>query len=394
MTRKRKPALAFVPASWDSQAVKIFGPYSPTTGRNRWRVQLYCDGTKAKKSVTFATKTEAQEFIAALRLEIEGGERITVRQGIDEFIGHKQASVTALSASQIAKRLISFLPVDTAICSITPQIAEEIYEQQTKRIGRYGAIKAATHQAALRTTKEFFTFLVRKGLSKSNPFANVEPMGRVNCGKPQPSETQAKRLDDALFTAARQGDEGALALLVQLYLGLRSSEVLKLEVGAVEREGRKVTVVRGKTRNAKRSLELYPDVAVLLWKLCEGRNAAERVFARHLADCPKPDYMYKRLKKQCAAAGIPFFCPHSLRGLHSSLAVVSGATSHEVARSLGHANFSTTARHYLDPSALDNARGKAFASVMRGDENSQDMGNFVSSLTQAQRQALLTALTR
>lgn len=393
MPRKLKPSLAFIPDTWDSQTVKIFGPYAPNPGRNRWRVQLY-DATGAKKSVTFPNRTEAEEFIAALRLEIDGA-RITIREGIDEFIAHKRPSVTALSASQIAKRLIAFLPGDAVIRGITPVMAEEIYERQTRRIGKFGQIKAATHQAGLRTTKEFFAFLVRKGLSKGNPFADVEPIGRVNCGKPQPTETEAKRLDDVLFQGARGGDEGALALLVQLYLGLRSSEVLKLEVGAVEREGRKVTVVRGKTRNAKRSLELYPDVAALLWKLCEGRNQAERVFARHLSSCPKPDYMYKRLKRFCAAAGIRSFCPHSLRGLHSSLAVVSGATSHEVAKSLGHANFSTTARHYLNPSALDNARGKAFASVMRGEDNPQtDIGNFVSSLTPTQREALLAALTK
>jgi integrase len=63
-----------------------------------------------------------------------------------------------------------------------------------------------------------------------------------------------------------------LALLVQIYLGLRPGEVLGLQVEAIERQGTKVSIARGKTKNAKRSLELYPDVAVLLWKHCAGTS--------------------------------------------------------------------------------------------------------------------------
>ncbi len=58
----------------------------------------------------------------------------------------------------------------------------------------------------------------------------------------------------------------------------------------------------------------------------------------------------------CQQAELPVVCPHSLRGLHSSLAVQAGASSSYVARALGHGSDEVTKRHYISESALDGAR--------------------------------------
>ena len=384
-----------LPAGWDNEKVQIYGPYPPDKGRKRWRVQIRCEITRSKKSVTFATEAEARQFIPALRGEIDSP--LSTHAAIDLFVEHKSLAVNPASAKSISRRLYAFLP-DVPVRSIGESTAESIYDAFTRVEGRFGKIKPATHHAALKVAKELFSFLVRKRLVRANPFSSVQPIGRPNCGKPQPNETEAKKLDAVLFSAAKAQDEGALALLVQLYLGLRSSEVLKLEVGAVEREGQKVSVVRGKTRNARRSLDLHPDVAELLWRICKGRPASERVFATHLGTAPKTDYLYKRLQKFCALAGIKTYCPHSLRGLHSSLALVAGATSHDVAKSLGHASFSTTARHYADPSAIANAKTKRVAAALRASPptarptDTPAFHDLVADLTQEQKKALLRAL--
>ena len=147
-------------------------------------------------------------------------------------------------------------------------------------------------------------FLRRRAFSSPSPsrfipahFENVDPIGRVHVGKEQPRETDAKRLDSVLMEAAKGGDEEALALLVQIYLGLRPGEVLSLQVDAIERQGTKVSITRGKTTNAKRSLELFADVAVLLWRHCQGRPGEQRVFAAALPQKPATNWMYKRLHR-------------------------------------------------------------------------------------------------
>ena len=48
----------------------------------------------------------------------------------------------------------------------------------------------------------------------------------------------------------------------------------------------KVSIARGKSKNAKRSLELFADVAVLLWRHCQGRPGEQRVFAAALQSFP------------------------------------------------------------------------------------------------------------
>jgi len=375
----------------DYTAVQIFGPYPPTPPRTRWRVQIYDPLTKTKRSVTLATREEAELLIPQLREEIARATPLSCHEAIKQFVAYKETYVQPLSAKMIGERLLWFLP-DMPLAHINESKAQQIYVAHTKRTGKFGPIKPATHQARLRTTKEFFKWLVKKGLARSNPFAAVEPIGRANAGKVQPTETDAQKLDAVLFEGARAGEEGALALLVQLYLGLRSSEVMKLEVAAVEREGRKVTVVRGKTRNARRALDLFPDVAELLWPLCLNRPGSERVFARHLPRCPSANYLWKRLHHYCRRAGIPEYCPHSLRGLHSSLALVGGATSHHVAASLGHASFATTAKHYADPSAIDNSRAKRFVAAMKP-EGGDPLAQMVASMTAEQKARLLEMLT-
>jgi integrase len=301
----------------------------------------------------------------SLQAELQRHAPLTLYDAIARYLDYKKTLVGKEWLAKLADRLRTLLP-DVSVNALTPERAEELYLEETKRVGKFGVVKAATHQACLRNVKEFYAWLVKKKLAIGNPFQDVRPIGKANVGKEQPRETDARLLDSLLFAKAREGNEGALALLIQIYLGLRPGEVLDLQVGAVERDGLKVTVKKGKTKNAKRSLDLYPEVAKLLFAHCQGRKEEQRVFAANLEKRPATDWMYKRLHAFCKEAGIRKFCPHSLRGLHSTLALQNGATSYDVAASLGHASFSTTARHYADPAAIDNARVRRVVGVIKG----------------------------
>lgn len=376
----------------DAGSVQVYGPYPPCKGRTRWRVQVYCAATKRKVSLTFATQADAEQMIPSFLQTVREQSPLPLHEAIGQYIDYKAAcGLQPVSLSSLRDRLLRFLP-NEPILVFTPARAEELYVNFTQSHGRFGQLKAATHHAALRNAKEMWRWFTKRGLAKSNVFDAVEPIGRVNVGKPQLRETDARRLDQLLFEQARNGNEGALALLVQVYLGLRSSEVMRLLVGAVERCGEKVSIIRGKSRNAKRSLELFPDVAKLLWAHCDGRPDTERVFAANLPKAPKASWMYSRLRKHCKDAGLPLVCPHSLRGLHSSLALTSGATTHAVAAQLGHASFSTTARHYADPGAIDNARINTVVKRLRGDDG--PVASRLADLTPSEREEILQALLR
>jgi integrase len=367
----------------------VYGPYPPSPGRSRWRLQVYDPVSKKKRSITAPSKAAALALLPLVKVQLREAAPVYLHDAITQYLEHKAPQVAAGWLQTLEDRLRAFLP-NVPIVEIDASRAEEIYLQETRRVGRFGIVKAATHQALLRNTKELFRWLCKKGIAQANPFVNVDPIGKAHAGKDQPRETDAKILDAFLFKRAQAQEEGALALLVQIYLGMRSSEVLALTVGAVERNGQRISILRGKSHNARRSLELYSEVALLLQSHCAGRPNQERVFAANLAQRPASSWMYKRLRQYCAAAGIPMYCPHSLRGLHASLALEHGATSHQVAAALGHGSFATTAKHYAQPSSIENARAKRVVAALKGSPDSLE--SEVKNLAPKERAQLLALL--
>ena len=67
-------------------------------------------------------------------------------------------------------------------------------------------------------------------------------------------------------------------------------------------------------------------------------------------------YYVNHIKRLCRLAGVPEVVPHSLRGLHATLALEGGATADAVAKALGHSSFAITEQHYASPSSIANNR--------------------------------------
>lgn len=399
-TRRRDALVASAVASFlgscDNTVVRVYGPQPPCKGRTRWRIQIVDPETKRKKSLTAPTRDAAEDLLRQVRAQVQSAQPLGMSEAINEYLEFKATTVGGDWLRTLGDRLRGFLP-DRLVTAISPETAQDLYQAETRRIGKNGKpISASTHQHLLRNVKEFFAWLVKRKLARSNPFEHVESIGKANAGKEQPRQREAKVLDELLFSHAKRGDEGALALLVQIYLGKRSKEILSLEVGDVEYSEGKYSIAvasrhgAGKTKNAKRTLELDAVVGVLLWRHCLGRPNDQRVFAANLPKRPASNWMHKRLKKFCSEAGMQGYCPHSLRGLHSSLALESGATTHAVAAQLGHSSFSTTAKHYADPNTVENARIRKVAQALRAGNAAQH----VSGLTEKEREQLLALLTR
>jgi hypothetical protein len=72
------------------------------------------------------------------------------------------------------------------------------------------------------------------------------------------------------------------------------------------------------------------------------------------------------VQRICKAAGVPKVSAHGMRGLHGTLAVDSGITSHAVASALGHESFKTTAAHYAKREAVAGAQQKRALAVLTG----------------------------
>ena len=259
---------------------------------------------------------------------------------------------------------------------MTEEFAAKLYAAETERISRIGRpLSASAHRATLKSAKAFFRWLVedRKYLD-ANPFARVKPVGRVNVGKRQLRIDEARTLTEFLIKCGESGDPCATASLMQLLLGLRSSEVLARRVRDIDDHGRLFCVDGGKTRNARRWLRIECEpLQCLLLRQTQGKQPEELLFDNWKNIPHHPNYLWKGLRKYCRLAGVPVVCPPSLRGLHSTIAIEQGATSGVVAAALGHGSFAVTARHYVEPGRLASVQQrKVTQTLTAGPESAAD----------------------
>jgi integrase len=242
---------------------------------------------------------------------------------------------------------------------ITPALASSLYVHLVESVnGKTGKpLAAATHRFYLKLARAVFAWAVRKGYLAHNPFHNVNPVGRVNAGKPQLRIDEAQRfVTTALQRFDEQSDPLSLGALVALLMGLRASEVLQRRVRDVDRNGEILWIDGGKSKNARRYLDVPAVLQPRLVQLCAGREPdAFLLGSGREGHARRRQALWTAVHRLCLAAQVPPVCPHSLRGLWATLGVQSGAVSHAVAASLGHGSFSMTAKHYAQPEAISGA---------------------------------------
>ena len=344
---------------------RVSGPYYDANV-NTYRVVVF-EGSR-RKSVSSKTREEALQLKAEIERELQNND-ILCRVALDEFLADRQKrGLKDRSLNTLDYKLRYFLPLEQPLSAFTPEQAQELYEAETERISRFGRVmRAQTHHSVLRMTKLFFRWAVDRKYLRANPFEKVKPIGKAHAGKDQLRIDEARRLTQVLVAAAQNGEEGAIATFCQLLLGLRSSEVLLRKVRDLDDDGRVLWIPSGKTHNARRRLEVPDALRPFLLSLAAGKGAERYLFGGDRGQPYFHIWLWRQVKKYCERANLPRVCPHSLRGLHSSLAVAAGCTSGVVASALGHGSFAITAKHYVDPDTLRNSTVRRVADALSGE---------------------------
>jgi integrase len=350
-----------------AKIARVLGPYA---NGGKWRLVVFDE--KGQRMARLAeTKEEAEQIKASLLRLFDDRSLLTIEAAFEEWLGTKrQAGHKPRSIDTIERRLRPFLPLEITLGELTPQRAAELYLEETQRSGRFGILHACTHHKTLLFAKGFFTWAVDRGYVKANPFARVKPIGKANAGKPQLREDEARKLYALCMKLAQDGDSGAFAIIVQLVLALRSAEVLGLRARDLDAGGTVLVVDGTKTKNSKRRLRIESDpVRALLAERCAKLRPEELLFPDRRGGVHRTDFLYKVLRRLCEQAGVPIVCPHSLRGLHSSLAVAHGESSRAVAQALGHGSDAVTKKHYITSDALETARSRRVLGALEGPSN-------------------------
>lgn len=312
------------------------------------------EAESAKRGIEAAISTE-DHWTEVARLEVEldkaralairGGQARTVREVIEAYLEDKGSEIKANTVGSYRGRLTSFLaPVlDEPAVSISSQRALALYREYANRVG-----SVATHRKGLRQVRTVWAWASdeeRRWVAQG-VWDAVKPKGRTPKGKPQPRPSEAALIYSRAFELAELEDGtldsiGGLALATQLLLGLRSSEL----VSAVGRDVEQGAwyVADSKTHNGVRAIEIPSRLRPLIERRAAVVGPEGRIFPYDRT------WPLRRVKALCKELGIREYTAHALRGLHSTLAVQAGATSHAVARTLGHGSTAVTEAHYLAP---------------------------------------------
>ena len=341
---------------------RVNGPYPDRDG-TRFRVRIFHHDLQ-RQDLYFHTEKEALAAIAQAKRELLAVQSRTLGDVIGEYFVEKERSGRAKpeTCRDQHTRIIVFLRnyVELEITQLTPRRAAALYQDAVERPSpKTGKpVAAASHRFYLALVKGMFGWAVRKGYASANPFADVQPVGRVEAGKPQLRIEEAKLfIDEALRRYDQKGSELALGAVVALLMGLRAGEVLKRSARDVDRAGAILWIDSGKTRNARRFLDVPAVLQPRLARMASSRTPDAPLFGfGRTGKIRRRQVFWRAVGDICLAAGIPRVCPHSLRGLWATLGVQSGAVSHAVAASLGHGSFSMTERHYAQPEAVSGAK--------------------------------------
>jgi integrase len=147
-------------------------------------------------------------------------------------------------------------------------------------------------------------------------------------------------------------EDGAVAALMALLMGMRVSEISDRIVRNLDDDGRLLWITDAKTQAGIRRLQVPQQLQPLLRRIAANKQPTDRLFGpnvhRHM--------VLRHVRRICKAAGVPVIPPHGLRGTHASLAMTAGATGDLVAAALGHESFTTTERHYARADAIADAQ--------------------------------------
>lgn len=340
------------------EGTRVLGPYS---WRGKYRIFL-CDEGGAKTQAVYATEKEARDVIAALEEDVKKNTGRTIADALthyEDYLLTKKNNKPA-SVKTTMTRLASFFSEPEAeLGALSPRQCQRYYERATERISPSTGkrLAADSHRNILAEARTFLSWCVKpQQWLKTNPLAEVVGHGRRRHGKPQLRIDEARRLRAVCHREAARGDDGAVAVLLGLLMGLRAGEIVSRTVRDVDDGGRILWVddnqamdFTPKTAAGRRPVSVWEEVRGYLLVRTRGKNSGELLFPAEEGGGHWRDWVRRQTRRLCRMAEVPVVCAHSLRGFAATLNLLAGVPLAQVAAALGHESPTTTLQSYAAP---------------------------------------------
>lgn len=335
------------------------------------------EGGRRRRKRGFGTRTEAAAHLARVRVALADrpdepipvAPDVTVKVAIDAYEKHRREKGNKPQGlADTTYRLNAFFTEpDALLANLTPARCAAYYDALRTRVTRTKKpYSVDSHRNMLAEARSLLKWCatVKRWLLR-NPLDGVEGKGKRRHGKPQLRIDEARRWLAKALELADAGEAGAVAAMMTLLLGMRASEIVGRVVRDLDDDGRLLWIPTSKTEAGRRTLRVPEILRPYLRRLGEGRAAdAPLLFAEkedHWRDWPR-----KWVQRICTAAGVPSVSAHSMRGLHSTLAMEAGITGAVVAASLGHESVSTTTQSYAKAEAVAAAQQQRALTALEG----------------------------
>lgn len=339
------------------EKTRVLGPYPY---RDKFRI-IVCEEGGAKTAQLFETEDAANRVKAALEKQLQAETDRTIEEAIDAYEVYmrdvKQNKLQSCTATAWRLRRF-FVDTDLALSSLTSKLAAECYEKlislPSERTNK--PLSADSHRNILAEAKTFLNWCVRdKHWLKANPLSEVLGRGRRRHGKPQLRIDEARKLRTICHEKAATGDDGAVAVLLAMLMGLRASEIVSRTVRDLDDGGRILWIddtehgFSPKTEAGRRPVSVWEEVQPYLLARTMDKLPGALLFQAETGGTHWRDWVRKQTGRLCKAAGVPAVSAHSLRGFAATLGLLSGVPLSQVAASLGHESPSTTLQSYAAP---------------------------------------------
>lgn len=352
------------------ERARVLGPYY-VKSRDQWRIIVVHNPAAERAEDRQAVAhypTEAAALEEKQRIE-ESICNVTIDMAIksyETFLAEKET----IGYEETIRRLLLFFPDhEMMVGRITAERGKKWYDAFRARKKKDGeTISVSYHRAALINARSMLSYCVEQKWLPENPFVKVKGVGKRKSGKRKPTGNELRTWYAYVWQRAKNGHEPALAVVMELAMALRSSDITRRLVRDVDLDGTQLIIEDGKSEKSNEPRFIPDELQPLVLRLIAGRKPTEPLFKTTRTDDGHhgDHWIWQAMERFCRLAGVPHFPPHALKGISGTILAKRGAAGNLVMEHLSHEDEKTTRRHYVDSSVIEAAQAEKAFKVISG----------------------------